>query len=190
MLSCVMKRSQTSGYSMRGSDRVGGWCGFVWVHSYNTPLCLDCSASYGPILAHIPPPPSPPDMLQGYRNRGGAWASAYFSFQAQLGLLREKGPSGDLVVKSTFPALENTSYVPSKNEHHPPVLGAENRMKRTCMLTCQLTTVVTITLEELELQWRDWGRLITFHSGSASALSSYLLLHLIHPALCLLLCIN
>lgn len=54
MLSCVMKRSQTSGYSMRGSDRVGGWCGFVWVHSYNAPLCLDCSASYGPILAHIP----------------------------------------------------------------------------------------------------------------------------------------
>lgn len=37
-----------------GQRLCSGWCGFVWVHSYNASLCLDCSASYGPILAHIP----------------------------------------------------------------------------------------------------------------------------------------
>lgn len=71
MLSCVMKRRKTWRYRIRGSEKGCGWCGFVWVHSHNDPLCLECSASYGPILAHIPsesPPPSPPDLLQGYRN--------------------------------------------------------------------------------------------------------------------------
>lgn len=109
MLSCDEEKLDVE-VQYEGEQEGVGWCGFVWVHSYNAPLCLDRSASYGPILPHIPPspPPLPPDMLQGYRNRG-ARASAYFFFQAGLGLLRENGPSGDLVVKSTFPALAHTA---------------------------------------------------------------------------------
>lgn len=42
------------GVLYEGQRLCSGWCGFVWVHSYNASLCLDCSASYGPILAHIP----------------------------------------------------------------------------------------------------------------------------------------
>lgn len=130
MLSCVMKRSQTSRYSMRGSERVvGGVDLFVWVHSYNAPLCPDCSASYGPILAYIPSRhPLHHQICSRATETGGPGPLHIFFFQAELGLLTEKGPSGDLVVRSTFPALENTGYVPSKNEHNPPVLGAEHHI--------------------------------------------------------------
>lgn len=55
MLSCVMTRSQTLRYSMRGSRKVSdGLCESTQRTSYNAPLCLDCSASYGPILPRIP----------------------------------------------------------------------------------------------------------------------------------------
>ncbi len=90
MLSCVMKRSQTLRYSARGSSV--GCCGFVWVHSYNAPLCLRRSASYGPILAHIPRHhPFTTRYAPGLQKlEEEAWV--FLFFWAELGLLREKGP--------------------------------------------------------------------------------------------------
>lgn len=150
MLSCVMTRSQTLRYSTGGSRRVSdGLCESTQRTSYNAPLCLDCSASYGPILPHIPPSPTPlpPDMLRGYRNRG-ARASAYFFFQTQLSLLREKGPSGDLVVKSTFLALANTHILPRMNIIHLCLV-----QRSTCMLTWTRTSERMLMLAFRLPQW-------------------------------------
>lgn len=81
-------------------------------------------------------------MLQGYRNSGGG-ASAYFFFQAELGLLREKKKKARLVTlwSNLLFLLWQTELHPSKTEHYPPVLGTWNHMKRTCTLA--RTHVVT-----------------------------------------------
>ena len=65
-------------------------------------------------------------MLWGYRNRG-AWASAYFLFQAELGLLREKGRLVTLWSNLPF-VLWQTHLYPPKNEYYPPVLSTEKHM--------------------------------------------------------------
>jgi len=80
------------------------------------------------------PPPLPPDMLQGYRN-SGARASAYFSF-SKLDLVSSEKKGRLVTLWSNLPFLlwQPRLYV-SKNEHYPPVLGAENHMQSTWMLT-------------------------------------------------------
>lgn len=77
---------------MRGSRKVSdGLCESTQRTSYNAPLCLDCSASYGPILPRIPLHHPPYHQIcSGATETGGAWASAYFFFQAELGSPQRK----------------------------------------------------------------------------------------------------
>lgn len=127
MLSCAMKRSQTLRCSKRGSRGVSGGVGLC-ESTHTMPLSVwTASASYGPILPHIPlHHPLYHQICSRATETGGPGTSAYFVFQAELSLLGEKGPSF---------LVWQTRLHPSKNEHHPPALGAGNHMRCTCVFT-------------------------------------------------------
>lgn len=105
MLSCVMKRSQTLGYSKRGSSRVVGGVDLcesahtiplsVWTARPAMVRYLLTYPATTPFTTRYAPGLQRPEGW-GVRGVGVVWASAYF----QLGLLREEGLSADLVVKS------------------------------------------------------------------------------------------
>lgn len=107
MLSCVMKRSQTLRYSTRGSRRVSGGVGLcesthtmplsVWTAQ---PTMVRFSLTY-PVTT-----PFTTRYAPGLQKRGGP-GLCIFLFSSWTP--QRKGPSGDLVVKSTFPALANTA---------------------------------------------------------------------------------
>lgn len=108
MLSGVIKRSQTWRYSLKGGEREGvGWCGLVWAHSHNAPLCL---RSHGPILPHIPRHhPLYHQICSRPAETGGPAPPSHISlffcfsfFELNSVSSEEKGPSGDLVVRSAF----------------------------------------------------------------------------------------
>lgn len=111
-----------------------GLCESTQRASYNTPLCLACSAHYGLILPHIQPSlPSLPryhQICSGAQETGSS-GLCIFLFQAELALFREKGRL--VTPRSNLPFLPwHTQLYPSMHEHDPPVLSAVNHMQCTC----------------------------------------------------------
>lgn len=134
MLSCVMKRSQTSRYSTRGSRRVSGGAGLSEsTHTMPLSVWTTQAAMVRYSLTYPVTTPFTTRYAPGLQKQGGG-GSAYFFFQAELGLLREKKARLVTLWSNLLFLLWQTELHPSKNEHYPPVLGAWNCMKCTCML--------------------------------------------------------
>lgn len=100
-----------------------GLCGFLWVYSHNAPLCLDCSASYGPILPHIPRHHPLYHQICSRATETGGPGPLHISF-FKLDSSEKKAGLVTLWFNLPF-LLWQTHLYPSKNEHYPPVLGAE-----------------------------------------------------------------
>lgn len=136
MLSCVMKRGQTLRYSMRwGAGGCRMMCWFVWVHSYNAPLCLNRSASYGPILPHIPRHhPLYHQICSGATETGGPGLCIFLFFLLLLSWTwSPQRPCLVTLWSNLGFLLWQTQVYPFKNECNPPVLYVMQRI--TCTLT-------------------------------------------------------
>ena len=108
-----------------GSRRVSGGVGLC-ESTHTKPLSV--SASYGPILPHIPRHHHPHHQIcSRATGTGGPGPPHISSFQAGLGLLREKARLVTLWSDIPFLLRQSAPY-PSKKEHYPPVLGAEWNM--------------------------------------------------------------
>ena len=144
MLSCVMRRGQTSRYSTGGSRRVSGGVGLCEsTHTMPLSVWTTQAAMVRYSLTYPVTTPFTTRYAPGLQKQWGGGASAYFFFQAELGLLREKKKKARLVTlwSNLLFLLWQTELHPSKTEHYPPVLGTWNHMKRTCTLA--RTHVVT-----------------------------------------------
>lgn len=104
-----MKKSRTHEVQWEGKREGVGCCGFVWVHSHNAPLCVGCSAGYGPILPHIrPQQPLHHQICSGATETARPPQISFLFFK--LVPSERKGPPGDLVVKSRLSCSGNHVY--------------------------------------------------------------------------------
>lgn len=108
MLSCVMKRSQTSRYSTRGSRRVSGGAGLSEsTHTMPLSVWTTQAAMVRYSLTYPVTTPFTTRYAPGLQKQGGGGLCIFLFSSWTWSTQRKKGPSGDLVVKSAFPALAN-----------------------------------------------------------------------------------
>ena len=109
MLSCVMKRSQTSRYSTRGSRRVSGGAGLSEsTHTMPLSVWTTQAAMVWYSLTYPVTTPFTTRYAPGLQKQGVGGGPLHISFfKLNLVSSEKKGLSSDLVVKSAFPALAN-----------------------------------------------------------------------------------
>ena len=110
MLSCVMRRGQTSRYSTGGSRRVSGGVGLCEsTHTMPLSVWTTQAAMVRYSLTYPVTTPFTTRYAPGLQKRwgGGLCIFLFSSWTWSPQRKKKKGPSGDLVVKSAFPALAN-----------------------------------------------------------------------------------